>query len=376
MIHLNKSLTVIDIGTNKICAAVAKMQKQMVKIINSYYLLNSSMNFGTIDNVSALEFAILNTIDNLEKLTQKQIKSITVSLPTWAFSSNIVEQKIEINGQVTLEHIARLTNRENTHFFPFIYEIDDVPVNQPVGMTGNMLSVKAHALLVDKDFLCIIKNCLVKQNVKINNIICSSYAAYLALRKTSDKGTLIDFGWSSVTIAIFNNGNIQSIYILPLGSKHITQDISTVLNISYNEAEKLKILYGVTDDFSLNEQIQINNNSISVNVLYEIISARVSEIFSLIKEYLSQNINEAYYKNIILTGGGSCMIGLPEYIHDILIGSNIKLGVPQMLLGQGDFIHSTAFSSTAGSILYATQNKSKLERKNLNKFLSIFKKLK
>ena len=86
--------------------------------------------------------------------------------------------------------------------------------------------------------------------------------------------------------------------VLPIGGNHITKDISLLLKIDINEAEKLKL------NFEKNSQ-QADNPNFSLEMLQKIAFARTEEILELCDKSLASNTMINSQSKMILMGEGS-----------------------------------------------------------------------
>ncbi|GIS15971.1 MAG: hypothetical protein CM15mP117_14030 [Alphaproteobacteria bacterium] len=60
-----------------------------------------------------------------------------------------------------------------------------------------------------------------------------------------DLGALVlDIGGGTSSVALFMEGNVIYTHTIPIGGIQITKDIATVLSISAEEAERLKVFEG------------------------------------------------------------------------------------------------------------------------------------
>ena len=398
IIDIKKDIAVIDIGTSTVCTAIAKGEHKSsryfslgsennIRVLGVGYQMSKGIKFGAITNIEDLEDALLRSISTAEQEAQKSIKFVIIALPPWAIESQIVENFINI-GQVPVDevHINSLIDFdtrkyldkdvEPIHIFPIFYSIDDSDgIQDPIGMVGNKLSATFHVMAVKSSLLKNIRNCLNQSNITIVDFVCSSYCSLLSValdEELSSGVTLIDIGGSCTSISCIKDGILVYMGVLPVGGDSITNDIATVLHTNKVNAERLKILYGVSeiDMPSTHEEEQIlvstidefgeeHIQGIPKSYLDYIISSRIDDVFDLIKKHFEENISDpSYYKQIVITGGGSQISGFSEYIKskNIFIGSNIRLGKPIGTIGSHDFVKTAAFSSTAGTVLYGLGN--------------------
>lgn len=98
------------------------------------------------------------------------------------------------------------------------------------------------------------------------------------------------------------------------GGDNITNDIALVLNISEEEADRLKKQYGLAlksfidndNDIILNTcKGDEKNKVIKSSELIEIIEARIEEIFSLVNKDITNQSIKPRINNVVLTGRGN-----------------------------------------------------------------------
>ena len=112
---------------------------------------------------------------------------------------------------------------------------------------------------------------------------------------------------------------------MPVGSWHITSDISKAFNLNYNLAEKIKVDIGLVfnnDVTNINLKFKDKENNlvqISEEMLKQVIQSRVDEILEMIEKEIqfSKIFNKGFIK-IIISGGGSNLKGLSNRIKKLL----------------------------------------------------------
>ena len=80
-------------------------------------------------------------------------------------------------------------------------------------------------------------------HIEVDNILCSSYVKssnYNQYFKEYNKKTFLDIGYKKSCVTIFDKDKLILFRTIPLGGNHITQDISKVLDIEFDEAEQIK----------------------------------------------------------------------------------------------------------------------------------------
>ena len=390
IVDIKKEVAVLDLGTDTICAAVVKNEPKDkadtslgigngLRVLGVGYQLSKGMKYGTITNLEDLEESMIGAIASAEAEAQRSIKSVFIALPPWVLGSHAVEASIEI-GQLPVDeiHLSSLTNfdtskyidenQEVVHIFPVSYSVDEISgVKDPIGMVGDKLSAVFHVISAPSSFLKNITSCLNRNNIEVSGFIASTYASVLSvvLNEEASSGiTLVDIGGVTTSIACMHDGILLYLGTIPVGSQAITNDIAMVLRTTKSSAERLKILYGVSGSSVDEEPILVSRideygeehvQNISKGMLDSIISARLEEILDKVREHiLSCGADKLLYQRIVITGGGSRLSGLNEFMRAkrYFADVSVRLGKPIGTTGSHDFVKSPSFASAAGAANY------------------------
>jgi cell division protein FtsA len=389
--NTRQEISVLDLGTDTICASIIRPEKKdpdnsiaignTMRVLGIGYQLAKGIKRGAITNLEELEDAIIGSIQSAEKESQRSIRSLFVAVPAWTTKSYIVNNSIEI-GQIPVDdiHIKTLSNFDSLkdvgrsdriiHVFPISYSIDDNHgILDPIGMVGRILSAVFHVVSIQSSFVQNIKNCLDRNNIAVEEFICSTYASSLSVLlddELSSGATLIDIGGSMTSICSVADGLPVYMSSIPVGSQNITNDIAMVLKTTKSNSERLKILYGVSPGNTIDEAEQIlvskvdeygeeHVQSISKSMLDSIIIARLEEMLELVQEKIYRSgIDKFLYQRLVITGGGSRISGLSElikakrYFNEL----SVRLGKPIGTTGSHDFVQTASFATSAGVVLH------------------------
>jgi len=125
---------------------------------------------------------------------------------------------------------------------------------------------------------------------------------------------LVDIGYTSTTINIVENKLLEESHSSNISSNNLNQAIVNSLNVSWQEAERMK------QDFGLNPDKQ------------SIFFALQPQIDTIFKEI--ENVCHSFYQshgekveNVIFVGGAACISGLKEYFK-VFLKKNIKVSSP------------------------------------------------
>ncbi len=371
----------LDIGTAKIAVCVGTVTEDGVHIIGLAAVPHSGLRKGVITDPEETVSAISHVLEEAERMagtnithtyvsiSGAQIESqqakgvVAISRPTGEVDPADVERVIEAARTSTLPQ-----NRELVHIFPQRFLLDgQEEVRDPVGMNGIRLELDA---LIISSSAAAIRNLVKVVNqagLEIDGLVFAPLAAAKAVttKKQRESGViLIDFGSGSTNMVVYEEGQLLHAACLPIGSMHITNDIAIGLRTNLDVAEMIKDKYGIADPTKIREGEMINlsnldpaeSEKVSRKHVAEIIEARISEIFQLIKEEL-QNIGKdgLLPAGAIFTGGGSELEGLTELARaQLRLPASVGYPVAP-LSGIIDKIDSPIYATSVGLVLWAVE---------------------
>jgi len=251
--------------------------------------------------------------------------------------SQAVTRLIELPN-LTDKELSAAINFEADQYIPL--PIKDVNVQYKVvsrpqpGSNGKMqvLLIAAPKRSIQK-YLDIIK----MAGMKLVAIETESSALARALSNTKDPGSIIvSLGSTSTEFILVKGNSVMFSRSIATGGAAISKAIETEFKLNVNQAEEYKMAYGILED-KLSGKI-----SKIVRPILEII---ITEILKAV-EYSKNKTQGINIARIIITGGGSYLPGLGEYLTqrtslEVSLAdpwSNfVKEGIIMKIPGQGSF---------------------------------------
>ena len=348
----------IDVGTSKISTVVGEVNNfNQIEIICMTKAKCSGIKKGKIINDDEVAMSIAKTINDAEDEANLRINSAYVTIPgkyvTIVQNSVIKEIKDkfvgissrDVNSALMLvKDIDLPDNKTIIDIVPenFILE-DGQIVSDPIGAFSSSFTLNAEILIADKDYVRQLHQIFKKADLEIDGIIPNTLAQrnlILDNNELNDNIMLLDIGAGNTDIGIFSGNKFVYTDTIPLGGDSITNDIALVLDISVEEADKLKKQYGLAlksfidndNDVILNTCNGITKTrTIKSSQLIEIIEARIEEIFSLVnKEIISQGI-KSKINNVILTGQGITNISKSDVAGKIALNIPVKMSTGRLI---------------------------------------------
>lgn len=351
---MNEYLVGMDIGTSKICAAVGKVDRQgQLQIIGITSVGCTGLKKGVVVDIDSTSDAIRNCIEQLERMVDIEISNVYISLPGGLceiINSKGVVAVSSDDREIRESDVDRVLKAARVISIPSDKAIIDVipeqfivdgfeNIKDPVGMSGLRLEVDAQIVIAQATVVNNLCKSVSKAGLEIEGIVLEPLVVSQVVMRKDELaiGTaLVDVGAETTDIAIYKGGNLIHKDSIPLGGNTITNDIAVCLKIPYTEAEKIKIKYGAIEKSQKNygEKIKVNASyndvvQVDIEMLTEIIEARVEEIIIFIGKKLYDSGYFDQVSGIVLVGGGLALYkGIEEFARNIL-NKSIRIGTPE-----------------------------------------------
>lgn len=322
----------IDIGTYHVKVAVIEATRnkdQEPKIVGTGYAESKGMRYGYIISTDEVRESVKRALSLAEKSSGVQIKDALLAVGGVSLDSIMGTGSVIVSrgdGEVTDLDISRLNesieqnlpgpeivNKKILHTIPQKYYLDGKPLTgSPIGLTG--VKLECHNLYITcfeqhlHDLIDVVEGL----GVNVIDIVASPLAAGLVTLTPAQKMAgcvLANIGSETVTVAVYEDSIPISLTVLPIGSNDITNDIALGLKIPLEEAQGIK--HGSV--------VHSSNVRLSKKKLSEIVSARLADIFELIKAHLKKIKKDGILPaGVVITGGGSSLNSIELLAKDIL----------------------------------------------------------
>ena len=324
----------IDIGSSKVSLVVGEVNNfNQVELVYTVEHKCKGIKKTKIIDEDEIANAIVKSIQDAEREVQIKINSayLTIAGKYVTIVQNSVTKTIK-------DKFAGISSKDVSSALMQVKDID-VPegksiidivtdkfiledgriVEDPVGNLVSSFSINAQVILADIDG--IIPITLAERNLVLD------------VNELNDNVMIIDIGAGNTEIGIFEGMAFEYTNTIPLGGDNITRDIQMVLNISEEEAERLKRQYGLAMKSYIDNDNEIvlntvedssKNKVIKSSELIEIIEARIEEIFTLINKDITNQGIKPRINNVILTGQGITNINKSDVAGKVILNIPVK----------------------------------------------------
>jgi len=379
----------LDVGTSKIACLIARLKPQppqdvlrrrshAVEVIGFSHTESLGMKSGHVVDLDEAEEAVRHAVDLAERNAKCQVESVVVSLSAGRPVSELLSAEIAIAGSAVGNHdIARVLaagsrqsvrdGRVVLHSLPIGYSLDDAHgVRDPRGMLASRFGVDMHVVTADaapaRNLVLAVERC----HLMVEALVAGPYVASLATLADDEAdlgAAVIDMGAGTTSTAVFTDGRFIHADAFALGGRHVTLDIARGLNISVQDAERIKTLYGSVLIGGADERDMITVPAasgeereaprfVSRETLTRIIKPRAEEILEIVRDRLAASPFKAEPRGRIVLVGGACQLTGVSDLAARILGRPVRIGRPLGISGLPEAARGSAFAVAAGLLVY------------------------
>ena len=341
----------MDIGTSKVSLVIGEVNNfNQIEVLSTTSCKCAGIKKGKIIDEEEIVAAISKLIKDAEAESELTINSAYLTIPgkyvTIVQNSIVKEAKDKYAGISAKDVFGGLSQVKDIDI-PEGKQIIDIvtdefvldngkSVQDPVGSLSSSFTIKAQVVLADKDYIRQISSIFRKVDIDIDGLVPVTLAErslVLDGNELNDNVMLLDIGAGNTDIGVFEGLAFTYTNTIPLGGDSITSDIAIVLNISEEEADKLKKQYGLALKSYIDNDNEIllstckdeSKRVIKSSELIEIIEARIEEIFSLVNRDITNQGIKQRINNVILTGQGITNINKSDIAGKIILNIPVKI---------------------------------------------------
>jgi cell division protein FtsA len=375
----NEIIVGLDVGTSFTKMAIGKFLRddKTPSIIALGVAPSEGVRRGVVVDIQDATRSISHALEYASKMVEEDVRDICISINGANIKSYLASEKVavsKIEGDVTEEDVNRVIanvnpgpssqNKEIIGVIPKTYTLDEeTGIKNPVGMNGIRLEVEA--LIVENNSSAIknLEKCINNLGLKVESqeigIIASAQS--VLTKKQKDLGVaVIDLGAGTTSLAVYEEGHLIHIGVIPIGANHITNDLAIGLRTSIEVAEKVKLKYGVALEKALGDsaKLKIDLSKIDseeegvfpVSYIASIIEARSKEIFELITKELQKIERDGLLPaGVVLVGGGANLKTIADLAKKEL-KLPVKIGTPQGVEGSIADVDNPIYANLVGLI--------------------------
>lgn len=373
----------LDVGSTRVTALIADAsgdaREPTARILGVGVVRSGGVRRGVVRDIEETTRAIGRAMKDAERMAGVEVGTVYCGIAGQHVSGRTSPGMVSVTGdEIRTGDVARvndmasnvsyLRDHELLHAIPLDYRVDGQEgISEPIGMTGSRLEAEVYLVTVLSSVLANLRKCVERAGYHVGEFVLESLAASLAVLTPDERElgcALVDLGGGSTNVAIFHGGKIRHTASFLCAGGHVTSDIVHGLQVTQQDAERLKARHGAAYEPLVPESDVIElpgtpgqgARSAHRRILAHIMHARLQEVL----EYPLDEITRAGYHQrlpagIVLTGGGAQTPGIVELAREVF-AMPARVGVPgDRLRGLADSVESPAMAVPVGLGFYGAR---------------------
>ena len=401
---MNNTFLAIDIGSSTITAVIAKHDlENNINILGTGIQKSNGINKGLIINIEEASKSIKDAVSVAKRTTTEMIDTTVVSI-SGSYSKSIrssgsvnvpngliTETEINQVMQMALYNATIVPEYEVVHVVPIFFKVDDsIEVDNPLNMNGSRLEVSVYIVTAKRTALTNIKSALKISGIEVVKFVLDSYASALAVLDDQQKkfgAIVINLGATTTEFVYFKGNSIIFNGFIPVGSNHVTNDLSVMLHTPPTAAEKIKLEYGsLVRNYSPNNELGVTKvkiprigdedsiSEVALDYIQTIIHARVEEVLVLVKNKLKKSgLMDNTGSGIVITGGMSYLDGIKKLTERIFEGIPISVANPKNIKNGFMSFDEANMATIVGLLFYSLGTNRSYQLDSSKKLIKPFK---
>ena len=330
-------LLALDIGTEYVKALIAKKGKNTLKIVGvgKAHEAPTNMYSGAIADIEGVaqtceealakaeEMAGVRASEVVIGIAGELIKGNTASIKyrradaskpiTDAEMENIIKQVQQRAGERARREVAIETNNKDVEVRLInsalvSLRIDGYKVSNPIGFKGKEVVVQIYTAFAPLVHISAIERVCDELQLDLVTVAVEPFAVCSACLgddvESNFSGIVMDIGGGTTDIAVVDDGGVEGTKMFSIGGRSFTHQISQKLGLSFEDAEKLKLL---SESPKMKPEIRKK---------FDAAIARNLDVWQSGVELAIEEFDqmETLPNQIFLCGGGAGLAAIPELL--------------------------------------------------------------
>jgi cell division protein FtsA len=331
-------IVALDIGTEFVKALIAKMDGDKMEIIGvgRAHQEISDMYAGAIADISGVVRNCEKALSAAEKQAGLQAKKVVIGIagelvkgvtdtiryrrpqPDKPLNNSemefIIEKVQERAGRKAQKQIALETGNEDVEIklvnsALVSIHIDGYKVNNPIGFQGHDVAVQIYTAFAPMVHIGALERVAEELSLELLAVAAEPFAVSRSVLGTDANSSftaiLADVGGGTTDIAVVNDGGVEGTKMFGIGGRSFTRTIASELDLSYEDAEKVKL--NIDDEDADKKIVKDANEAID-----KTLDVWIAGVELALSEF---DAADHLPNRILLCGGGASLSKLVEILQ-------------------------------------------------------------
>ena len=374
--------TAIDIGTSKVTVLISRVGSEGdLKIFGTGVVPSEGIQKGRVENIEDVRASVQAAMTEAQRyIGQTGLSGVYVSVSGSHILSTNRRQLLDneaspedisskmLHNMLTGSFPKVENGQQILHVIPMGYTVDGLSgVRNPLGLAGKQIEVESHVVMGDAVVLQNSIKAVETKDVFVKSLVLQGIASAEATLTGDEREmgvVMLDIGAGTTDVVIYRQGSPWFSDVLPVGAQSLTRDLAAALGSTMHVAEDLKVNHGSVfpdhvpdeDTVEIPEMKDHWQRPIPRRALAEPLNARMVEIIKMALTRIKHaGLQDWPIGGMVITGGGSQMMGLPELVEEI-VGGPVRIGYPYGIAGLPAELRKPTFSAAVGLLLWGIKH--------------------
>ncbi len=371
-----RPLVGIDVGSSAVKVVVAEADGDDLRVLGCGQAGHDGARRGVISNLSEVIEAVATAAGEAEAMASVPVESAMVGIggiPVRGMPSRAPVPVTGRDGTVSAEDQARAL-QNCAHFeipsdfrvlrvIPCGFEVDGQEgILEPVGLPGTRLVASAYVLSAAKTHADAVEHVVNRASLMVQRMEYEPLAAAEAVLDSDERELgclLLDIGYATSEWVLFSEGAVIACGAVPVGGRHFSSDLATMLNTTTSAAEQLKRRLGASleGDELDGEAVEVpalggeGNQVHPARFAAEVLIERGRDLLVRVhQELVSGGVDRLPRAGVVITGGGARLDGL-EDLAEAIFGLRARVGSTRGLLGEVEPVSGPEWTVACGLVI-------------------------
>jgi cell division protein FtsA len=373
----------LDIGTTKTCAVIGELtgeerRRPGLRILGVGQCRTGGIRGERVTNLEETTASIRTAMEEAELMAGQKVDRVYAGLSgdhieSWSSMGVVAVKDEEITpGDVARVHevaqaVALAPDREMLHAIPVEYVVDHQGgIKDPVGMSGTRLEAEVYLVSCGATAAGNIRKAVTRAGYAVQELVLEPLAAARSVLTEDEKevgAAMVQVGAGSTELAVYYEGKIRHVAVLPVGGTTVTSDLVKGLNLPFAEAARAKETHGAASARFVDphETVEVPGPApgqmrhVARELIAHIVEQRLDELFGLVQRELDRtDLSDKLGAGVVITGGSAALPGMVELGQQVF-AAPVRLGLPgEGLGGLADSVGRPRFTTAAGLALWGS----------------------
>jgi len=368
----------IDIGSSAVRVLVGTSEPDRLILSGCGEARHDGARKGTISSLEQIVGALNLAIEEAEAMSSVPIEHVYTALgggtvygmPATAQVRILNREEKVLQSDISAV-LSRCTEMELPSgirplgVVPGQYILDGRPgLTNPLGMIGRDLEARAFVFHTDTGHADLMAHAINQASVAVFAMTHEALAASHGVLTADEKDLgclLIDIGHATSEWMVWRENMVMATGTHPVGGRHFSTDLATILKTTAEGAEKIKRIVPATPNTEGLKQLGIDVPEIGTGGMKlidgfsasQILFERANELMTEIAtEICRLDLEKNLGGGIILTGGGALLGGLP-LVAERVFAQQTRIGEPMDIAGESEPVSSPSWAVACGLLRWA-----------------------